>query len=175
MILMQEFRFRATLSYVLFIILLNIAFVYTPMLHIGHEQAPAATLLAGFIYVLRDLAQRECGHKIWLAMIVGCLISYVIATPAIALASALAFLIGESIDWAIFTLTKLSLSRRILFSASLSAPVDSLVFLYLIHFLNLSSLVFMTVIKLLGVVLLWLSWHIHSTRHQRKRRLVEHE
>jgi hypothetical protein len=48
--------------------------------------------LVGFVFVLRDFAQREVGHNIWWAMLAGCALSYCMASPFVAIASASAFL-----------------------------------------------------------------------------------
>ena len=86
-------------------------------------------IVTGLILVVRDLAQREVGHAIFVPWVIGIAISFYMAPPEIALASAAAFAISECIDWAIFTITKRPLSKRILWSCGASAPVDSLVFL----------------------------------------------
>lgn len=155
--------YKASLLYLFFIVAINYAFAYAPMIHIGQAAAPSATLLAGFIYVLRDLAQRQCGHKVWIAMLAGCALSYGLASHETAIASALAFLVGESLDWAVFTFTGWPLSRRILLSSSLSAPIDSLIFLSMIGWLSGPGFALMVLVKLLGVVMLWGVWRYRRT------------
>lgn len=86
-------------------------------------------IVTGLILVVRDVAQREVGHAIFLPWVIGITVSFFMAPPEIALASAAAFAISEFIDWAIFTVTKRPLSQRILWSCTASAPIDSLVFL----------------------------------------------
>jgi uncharacterized PurR-regulated membrane protein YhhQ (DUF165 family) len=64
----------------------------------------AGTFIAGFALALRDSTQDLLGKKWMLATIaVGALISYLIADPFIATASAAAFLIAELIDFTIYT------------------------------------------------------------------------
>jgi uncharacterized PurR-regulated membrane protein YhhQ (DUF165 family) len=86
-------------------------------------------IVTGLILVVRDFAQREVGHTIFIPLLIGIGISFLMAPKEIALASALAFGISECIDWAIFTYTKRPLSGRIMWSCAASAPIDSLVFL----------------------------------------------
>lgn len=148
----------AMLSYIAFIVVLNTIFSYVPDLHIGKFDISAADFLVGLIYVLRDLAQRESGHRIIVAMIVACGISYLLAEPQAAFASVAAFIAGESLDWGIFTFTGKPISQRILLSALISSPVDSVVNLYFLHQLNTLALVVMIIMKGLGVFCLWFMW-----------------
>ncbi len=88
------------------------------------------TILTGFVFVVRDFVQREMGHKVLYLMALAIALSFCYAWPVIALASAIAFAISESADWAIYTFTKYRLSTRILISSAVAAPVDTTVFLY---------------------------------------------
>ena len=47
-----------------------------------------ANIIVGVVFVLRDYAQREVGHKVLLATLVAGAITYVMVDPAIAVASA---------------------------------------------------------------------------------------
>lgn len=116
--------------YVLLIPLVNWSFAHVPTVPMpdGGNWSPMA-VVTGLILVVRDLAQREVGHKIFFPWVIGIVISFIMAPAAIAMASALAFAISEFLDWTIFTITRRPLSKRILWSCAASAPVDSLVFL----------------------------------------------
>lgn len=116
--------------YVVLIPLVNWSFAHVPTVPMwdGGEWSPMA-IVTGLILVVRDLAQREVGHYIFIPLALGICVSFIMAPPAIALASALAFAVSEVIDWAIFTFTKRPLSKRILWSCGVSAPFDSLIFL----------------------------------------------
>lgn len=116
--------------YVLLIPLVNWSFAHVPTVAMpdGGAWSPMA-IVTGLILVVRDVAQREVGHAIALPWAIGIAVSFLMAPPEIALASAAAFAISEFIDWFIFTVTKRPLSKRILWSCAASAPVDSLVFL----------------------------------------------
>lgn len=115
--------------YVLLIPLVNWSFANVPSYPVWGGEWNPMVVVTGLILVVRDLAQREVGHTIFLPLCVGIFVSFIMAPPQIAAASAIAFAISESIDWAIFTFTKRPLSGRILWSCGASAPVDSLVFL----------------------------------------------
>lgn len=116
--------------YVFLIPLVNWSFAHVPTVAMpdGGAWSPMA-IVTGLILVVRDVAQREVGHAIAFPWLIGIAVSFFMAPPEIALASAAAFAISEFIDWTIFTITKRPLSKRILWSCAASAPVDSLVFL----------------------------------------------
>ena len=119
-----------TYVYVLLIPLVNWSFAHVPTYPIamGGTWNPMV-IVTGLVLVFRDLAQREIGHVIFIPLAIGITISFMMAPPEIAAASAIAFAISETIDWAIFTFTHRPLSKRIMWSCSASAPVDSLIFL----------------------------------------------
>jgi queuosine precursor transporter len=123
-------RYRWTLVYILLIPLVNWAFSWTPLFALpdGGKWSPFS-LVVGLILVFRDFAQQEIGHFIFMPLAVGVAISFAMAPPQIALASGVAFLFGESVDWLIFTITKKPLSGRILYSCAASVPVDSVIYL----------------------------------------------
>lgn len=158
-------QYKATLSYICCIVLLNALFVKLPGFTPFGDTVSAADLAVGAIYLVRDLAQREIGHYILLAMAIGTAMSYLLADSTIAMASAMAFLVGEAMDWLLFTLTRRPLSQRLLLSSCLSVPVDTWVFLYCADRLNPSSMSLMIIGKMIGVWILWLSWR-HKNQHQ---------
>jgi hypothetical protein len=88
------------------------------------------TMLTGMVFVVRDFAQREMGHRVLILMALAIAWSFYYSWPVIAIASATAFAISEGVDWLLFTFTKYRLSTRILLSSALAAPVDTTVFLY---------------------------------------------
>jgi len=149
-------RFKFTALYIALIVAVNYAFSVVPLVKLPDGTMwPPVALLVGFVFVVRDFAQREVGHKVLLAMLVGVGISYVMANPFVAVASAAAFLIGELVDWAVYTFTRRPLSQRILFSSLLGAPVDSAVFLGILGLLSPVGVAAMTVSKLLGAFFVW--------------------
>lgn len=88
------------------------------------------TIVTGLVFVIRDFVQREMGHRVLALMALAIAWSFYYSWAVIAAASAIAFAISESVDWAIYTFTKYRLSTRILLSSALAAPVDTTVFLY---------------------------------------------
>lgn len=116
--------------YVLLIPLVNWSFANVPTYALWDEgNWSPMSVVTGLVLVVRDFAQREIGHMIFLPLMIGIGFSFIMAPPEIAAASALAFGVSEAIDWVIFTFTKRPLSTRVLWSCAASAPVDSAVFL----------------------------------------------
>lgn len=154
----------ATLSYIVCIICINALFTYVPTVYVHGSPVSPADLVVGVIYVLRDFAQREVKHWVLLAMIIGALLSYVLALKIVAIASLCAFVVGETLDWSIFTFTKKPFSERILWSSLISTPADSFVFLYMMHALNLWGVILLTAGKFIGVLGLWGYWKYQKAR-----------
>jgi len=147
---------KIALLYVLSVVLVNWAFDVVPLVVLpGGEMWSPMSLIVGFIFVIRDYAQREIGHMVLPAMLIGGLISWLMASPAIALASVCAFLTSELMDWAVYTFTGRPFSQRILLSSCLSTPVDSVVFLGLVGLFSVPSVLVMTASKMLGAVIVW--------------------
>ena len=151
-------RFLASICYIVAIVVLNMAVVYLPHVAAFGESFSPADVMVGLIYLVRDFAQREIKHYILPAMLMGVLLSYMLATPQIALASASAFLVGEAIDYLIFTFAKKPLSQRLLLSAIISSPFDSMVFLSVGGRFYWLPITVMTLGKFVGVLCLWLVW-----------------
>lgn len=96
----------------------------------------AGTFAAGAALVLRDGVDRTGGRR-WVALsiAVGIVLSYALASPAIAVASAVAFAASELADWAVFSpIRPRSLPAAVLASSVVSAPVDTVLFLALAGF-----------------------------------------
>jgi len=142
--------------YLASIVAVNFAFSYLPMIQLPLDQAiPAGTLLVGFIFVLRDYAQREIGFRIYLAMLLGVIVSYVMADPFVAVASAVAFGVSELVDALIFTVTKKPMRERILISSAASTPIDSAIFLLMIGVFNWFGFLVMVIVKMFAAVIVW--------------------
>lgn len=86
-------------------------------------------IVTGLVLVVRDFAQREMRHWIWGAMLAGLVLSTLTSWIQIVVASGLAFLISETVDWAVYTFSKRPLSQRIMISSAVSAPLDQVVFI----------------------------------------------
>jgi uncharacterized PurR-regulated membrane protein YhhQ (DUF165 family) len=147
--------------YLTSIVLVNVGFAYVPLIH----GWPPMSLAVGLVFVLRDYAQREIGHRVVLLMLVGAVLSYFMASPAIALASCAAYLVGETVDWAVFTWSRRPLAERVLLSSAVGTPLDSVVFLALIGHLSFAGVVLMTLSKMLGglLVFAWLRRSVSTT------------
>lgn len=98
--------------------------------------ASAGTYAAGVALGLRDYIQSVLGRYSTLPLIaVAALLSYLVASPAIATASAAAFALSELTDFAIYTpLRARGWVRAVMASVFLGAIVDSLVFLHVSGF-----------------------------------------
>ena len=148
--------YRYTLGYIALIVLVNWGFTVVPLLEMpGGEMWPPMSLIVGLIFVARDYAQREIGHRVIIAMLVAAALSYVMASPFVAVASLAAFLISEFADWALYSFTKKPFADRILWSSALATPIDSMVFLAMINHLSVTGVVAMTISKMLGALIVW--------------------
>jgi uncharacterized PurR-regulated membrane protein YhhQ (DUF165 family) len=95
--------------------------------------APSGVLMIGIALVLRDLVQRRLGAPAGLvAILIGTIISVVLAPASIVLASALAFLLSEIADFLVYTpLQRRRFVTAVVLSSLAGLVVDSAVFLYL--------------------------------------------
>jgi queuosine precursor transporter len=95
--------------------------------------APSGVMMVGFALVLRDLVQRRLGVGLSaLAILLGAAISALVAPPALILASAVAFLLSEFADLAVYTpLARRRLVVAVVASSCAGLVVDSIVFLWL--------------------------------------------
>ncbi len=95
--------------------------------------APSGVLMIGLALVLRDLVQRRLGVG-WAAgaVLAGAALSAFLAPPALVVASAVAFLLSEFADLAVYTpLQRRRLVLAVAASGAVGLVVDSLVFLWL--------------------------------------------
>lgn len=95
--------------------------------------APSGVLMVGAALVLRDLLQRRLGVGFGVAAIlVGAMLSALVAPPALVMASAVAFLLSEFADFAVYTpLARRRLVAAVMASSVVGLVVDSIVFLWL--------------------------------------------
>jgi uncharacterized PurR-regulated membrane protein YhhQ (DUF165 family) len=98
--------------------------------------ATAGTYFAGMTFILRDALQDAAGKRWTLAVIAaGALLSFLVADPFIALASAAAFGLAELADLAVYTpLRKRGYIRAALASNIVGAVIDTVVFLTIAGF-----------------------------------------
>ncbi|KAF0111121.1 MAG: hypothetical protein FD163_946 [Hyphomonadaceae bacterium] len=120
------------LLYVALIPFINWSYGAVPTLPMPDGGAwPPMSIVAGLVLVVRDFAQREIKHYIWVALAIAAALSFVTSPAVIAIASTVAFIISETIDWALFTFSKKPLSYRVMLSSLISAPIDTTAFWYL--------------------------------------------
>lgn len=95
--------------------------------------APSGVLMVGLALVLRDLVQRRLGAQFGIgAIVVGAAISALLAPKALVIASAVAFLLSELADFAVYTpLARRRLVAAVVASSVVGLVVDSIVFLWL--------------------------------------------
>ena len=95
--------------------------------------APSGVLMIGIALVLRDLVQRRLGVTYSAgAVVVGAILSALVAPPALALASGAAFLLSEFADLAVYTpLARRGLVTAVVASGFAGLVVDSIIFLWL--------------------------------------------
>jgi len=145
-----------TVLYIALIVAVNYGFSVVPLIPLPTgDMFPPMSLVVGFIFVARDYAQREIGHWVIAAMLFAGVISYFMASPAIALASVSAFLVSELADWAVYTWTKKPFRDRVLISSAVGTPLDSIVFLVLIGHFSIIAVLAMTASKMIGALAVW--------------------
>lgn len=131
---MNKKLFIFVLIYVGTIVLANFTTSRLGLVPIGFGlMVTAGTFFAGLTPVIRDAIQL---HGRWMvvpaAIVVGAVLSAITSNPAIALASGIAFLFSEIVDWGVFTpIRDRSLWAAVVVSSVVSAPVDTILFLYL--------------------------------------------
>jgi len=148
--------YKFSVLYVGLIVLVNWGFTVVPLVDLpGGDKWPPMSLVVGFIFVARDFAQREIGHRVIIAMLIAAALSYVMADPFVAVASLAAFLISEFADWAVYSFTGRPFSQRVLISSAVGTPLDSVVFLGVLGHLSLVGVAVMTASKMLGALVVW--------------------
>lgn len=128
----------AFVVYVAAILLANILTNYFGLVPAGFGlMVTAGTYAAGFALLSRDFVHRLAGPTwVFIGIAVGIALSWFLANPALAVASAAAFAIAELADMGIYVLTRRK--RGFIASAAVSnvvsAPIDTVVFLAIAGF-----------------------------------------
>ena len=123
--------------YIATIVLANLFTTTFGLVPIGFGlMVTAGTFAAGFALIARDAVQIKSGKAIVLiAIVLGAAISAITSNPSIAVASGIAFLVSDLVDFAVFTPLKAkSLAGAVVTSSVISAPVDTVLFLQLAGF-----------------------------------------
>lgn len=96
--------------------------------------APSGVLMIGLALVLRDVVQQTLGRR-WAmgAIVVGAGLSWLMASPYLALASGVAFLLAEAADMAVYTPLRDQgrIVSAVFASGVAGSIIDSAVFLWL--------------------------------------------
>lgn len=162
--------FVAIASYVTAVVLANIVTERLGLVSVGFGlMVTAGTYAAGFALLARDFIHRY-GNRLWalLAITAGGVISWSMSSPALAMASTVAFVSAELIDMTIYEPIRRTAGfiQGALASNVVSAPIDSFVFLYIAGFAItaetvggqfLGKVLWATALPLL---LYWLIWRI---------------
>lgn len=130
-------RYWAAFAYLATIVLANYLTARYGFVAVGFGlAATAGTYLAGAAFVARDAVQDSAGRAWALAaLVVGGALSWFLATPQLAVASAVAFLVSELADMAVYTpLRKRGYVRAAVASNLVGSVADTLLFLWLAGF-----------------------------------------
>ena len=130
-------KFAAVAAYVLLVVAANWMTATFGLVPIGFGLAvTAGTFAAGAVLIARDAVQLTSRRWVVLACIAaGAVLSALTSTPALAVASFLAFAVSEVVDWGVFTpLRQRSLAQAVVVSSVVSAPVDTVLFLWIAGF-----------------------------------------
>ena len=144
-----------TIPYIASIVAVNWLFVVLPMVPTPWGDWTFANIVVGFVFILRDLAQRQVGHYVLIATALGGLLTWLMVDPTVALASVTAFMIAEMADWAVYSFTKRPLHERILWSSAVSAPLDTIVFQHMINILTPAAFALEASAKMIGAIVVW--------------------
>jgi uncharacterized PurR-regulated membrane protein YhhQ (DUF165 family) len=129
------------------------------------RDGPTGILIIGLALVLRDIIQQQLGAGVALIAIAsGGVVFALIAPPMLALASASAFLISESVDTAIYTpLRRRGLVVAAAASSIVGLVIDSVVFLW-VAFGSLEFLAGQIIGKLWMVLIALMVLHVLRMR-----------
>ena len=139
--------------YIATVVGINLAFAYIPPIVLFDGTIfTIGSVIAGLVFVARDFAQREVGHKVVLLLMAAAgLLSYLLADPFVAIASIAAFAISEISDYIVYSKYKGDFNKRVIVSSLVSVPIDTAVFLAIISHLSALSFAIMCASKLLVV------------------------
>jgi len=133
----------------------------------------AGTFAVAWTFVLRDAVHEAYGRWWSLALIaLGCLITWMVTTPGLAAASALAFAASEVVDLGVYQqIRQRSIYAAVVLSSSIAAPVDTILFLQLAGFpltwqAVAGQVLVKTAMAVVGVTLLALSQRVQEHQTQ---------
>jgi uncharacterized PurR-regulated membrane protein YhhQ (DUF165 family) len=124
-------------AYIATVVLANVLTEHFGLVSIGFGLlVTAGTFAAGAALLTRNVTQDATGRAVVIGlMLIGCALSWWLASPALAVASAVAFELSETCDMAVYTpLRDKGWSRAVMAASLVGAVVDTFVFLYLAGF-----------------------------------------
>ncbi len=160
---------RAALAFVVYVASIVLANVLTDRFGLVPAgfglMVTAGTYAAGFALVARDLVHRTSGIILALfAVLAGTVLSWILASPALAVASASAFLAAELVDLVVYAtaLQRFGFERAVLLSSVVAAPIDTFLFLSIAGFpITTETVVGQIVVKVIWATLLPLAlWRL---------------
>lgn len=152
---MRFFKSPAVYAYIAVILAVNIGFSYVPMIVTPLGLISPMAVVVGFAFVIRDFAQRQVGHEVLGAMAIGLVLSYLLADPYVATASAAAFAASEIADYLIYTISGKPFYKRVLISSAVSTPIDTAVFLLGISGFTIGTFALMVISKMIAAVVIY--------------------
>lgn len=141
--------------YIVSVVAVNLGFSLVPMISTPVGLLSPMAVIVGAVFVIRDYAQREAGHWVLLAMVIATGLSFLMADPFVAFASALAFASSEIADYLLYTFTKQPFHRRVVVSSLISAPIDTAVFLFGINGFTIGTFILMVLSKFVAAGVIW--------------------
>ena len=149
-------RYRATVAYLLIIILLSKTFDIAARYDFIDNFFSPFSACVGLLFVFRNFAQCELGHWVIIPMLIAGIFSHYVSTMENA--TTFAFIAGELTDMVLFTYLRKPLLQRLFWAAIISSPVDSIVFLYMIDNLTLFTAFMLTIVKIIVVITMLMLW-----------------
>ncbi len=111
---------------------------------------PAGAVMVGLTFSFRDMVQRKYGKwHCWIWMLIASVITYLF-NQQLAVASVSAFLVAETVDWAIYTWLPGSFKKRLVMSNLFGTPLDSIVFVALAFGLNWQAIIGQSIVKFIS-------------------------
>lgn len=141
---------RYVLLYLCIIWICNAIFTFAP------SYWWVSSVLVGGIFVIRDFAHKAIGSK-WMVplQLLGMVSTLIFIGRTVALASGLAFLLSEFLDFGIFAWTKKPFADRVLLSSVISVPIDTVVFFGVMNMLTPTTFLVQTFLKMLAAFFIW--------------------
>lgn len=140
----------AAILYLLSILAANLLVIWFGIVKLGPIMFPAGAVLIGLTFTFRDLVQRRFGKwKCWWWMAAATIITAFLSFD-LAVASGLAFIAAEGVDWLIYSYSKTTFKNRVVLSNLFGTPIDSLVFVTLAFGWNWAAIWGQTLVKLVS-------------------------